>query len=387
MNGGLRSASALGLGQMERRSGEPRFPHFGPTEFGVHQVLAAASPGDAITNAALEYRNVLRRIGPSEVFARHIAPSSAGEVRPLSDYRSCGSQGVLVYHASIGEPAVEAFLRSRHEPIVLVYHNITPARYFDQLDDTFAELLVLGRAELETIRPRVARAIAASHFNAAELEAIGYQDVRVIPPVVDPARLVRTTPDADTVKYLDQAFTDPVLLFVGQLLPHKRPDLLVEAMHVATTYLGLEATLLLVGQNRFARYADAISAQIRELNIPQVHVVGSVDDAHLAAMFRKATAFVTVSEHEGFCVPLLEAMAFDVPVIARACAAIPETVGDGGLLLPPWAGAELIAEAILHVVDDAKLRADLAARGRARLTEITAVDASIAMLETIGEVV
>jgi glycosyltransferase involved in cell wall biosynthesis len=80
-------------------------------------------------------------------------------------------------------------------------------------------------------------------------------------------------------------------------------------------------------------------------------------------------------------------MAFDVPVIARACAAIPETVGDGGLLLPPWAGAELIAEAILHVVDDAKLRADLAARGRARLAELTAVDASIAMLETIGEVV
>ena len=143
---------------------------------------------------------MLRRVGPSEVFARHIAPSSAGEVRPLSDYRSCGSQGVLVYHASIGEPTVEAFLRSRHEPIVLVYHNITPAKYFEGLDDTFAELLVLGRAELESMRPRVARAIAASHFNAAELEAIGYEDVRVIPPVVDPSRLVRTTPDAATVE-------------------------------------------------------------------------------------------------------------------------------------------------------------------------------------------
>ncbi len=386
MSGALRRADALGVGQLERTGGR-RFPHFGPTEFGVHQILAAASPGDAITNAALEYRNVLRRIGPSEIFARHIAPSSAGEVQPLSAYRSCGSQGVLVYHASIGEPAVEAFLRSRHEPIVLVYHNITPATYFEDLDETFAELLVLGRSELESIRPRVSRAVAASHFNAAELEAIGYEDVRVIPPVVDPDRLVRTTPDPNTVEYLDRAIPDPMLLFVGQLLPHKRPDLLVEAMHVATTYLGLEATLLLVGQNRFARYADAISAQIRELNIRQVHVVGSVGDAQLAAMFRKATAFVTVSEHEGFCVPLLEAMAFDVPVIARSCAAIPETVGNGGLLLPPWAGAELIAEAILHVTEDETLRADLAARGRARLGELTAVDASVAMLQTIGEVV
>jgi L-malate glycosyltransferase len=387
MNGAAGGADGVGSGSLERRRETPRFEHFGPVEFGVHQILAAASPGDAITNAALEYREVLRRIGPSEVFARHIAPSSAGEVRPLSDYRACGSQGVLVYHASIGEPTVEAFLRSRREPIVLVYHNITPAKYFEDLDETFAELLVLGRSELETIRPRVARAIAASRFNAAELEAIGYQDVRVIPPVVDPARLVRTEPDAATVKHLAHAFRDPVVLFVGQLLPHKRPDLLVEAMHVATTYLGLEATLLLVGQNRFARFADAISAQIRELNIRQVHVVGAVSDAQLAAMFRKATAFVTVSEHEGFCVPILEAMAFDLPVIARACAAIPETVGDGGLLLPAWAGSELIAEAIIRVISDPTLRSDLVRRGRRRLAELTTVDASVGMLETIGEIV
>ena len=355
--------------------------------FGVHQILAAASPGDAITNAALEYRDVLRRVGPSEIFARHIAPSTAAEVRPLSDYRTCGSQGVLVYHASIGEPMVAAFLRSRHEPIVLVYHNITPAKYFEDLDETFAELLVLGRDELEFIRPRVARAITDSHFNAAELEAIGYEDVKVIPPVVDASRLVRTTPDRRMVKNLEQSFPDPLVLFVGKLLPHKRPDLLVESMHVACTYFGLRATLMLVGQNRFARYADAISAQIRELNLPMVHVVGLIDDGQLAAIFRRAAAFVTVSEHEGFCVPLLEAMAFGVPVIARACAAIPETAGDGALLLPPWAGPELIAETIVRVIEDEALRDDLIERGRNRLGQLTAADPKVAMLETIAELV
>ena len=365
----------------------PRLGSLRRAEFGVHQILAAAAPGDAITNVALEYREVLRRVGPSEIFARHIAPSSAREVLPLNDYHRTESGGVLVYHASIGEPTVAAFLRSRHEPIVLVYHNITPAKYFEGLDDTFAELLQLGRAELESIRPRVARTITDSRFNAAELEAIGYEDVRVIPPVVDPSRLVRITPDASMTEYLADTLRGPVLLFVGQLLPHKRPDLLVEAMHVATTYLGLQATLLLVGQNRFAWYADAISAQVRELNLREVHVVGAVEDAQLAAMFRRALGFVTVSEHEGFCVPLLEAMAFDVPVVASACAAIPETVGDAGLLLPDWAGPELIAEAIVRVVDDATLREDLIARGRARLGEITEMDASVAMLETIGELV
>ena len=379
------------LHRRERRGGMANVGSSSATfrfgEFGIHQILAAASPGDAITNVALEYRDVLRRIGPSDVFARHIAPASAGEVRPLSEYGADGSRGLLVYHASIGEPTVSAFLLSRPEPIVLVYHNITPSHYFEGIDDTFAELLVLGRMELESIRHRVTLAIADSQFNAAELEAIGYRDVRVIRPVVDPFRLVHTVPDAATLNHFDVAFDGPMLLFVGQLLPHKRPDLLVKAMHVAATYFGLEARLLLVGQNRFARYADAISAQIRELNLLHVHVVGSVDDARLAAMFRRAVAFVTVSEHEGFCVPLLEAMAFDVPVLARACAAIPETMGDGGLLLPEWAGTELVAEAICRVVEDDGLRRDLVQRGRRRLRELVEVDASVEMLAAIGEVV
>ena len=112
----------------------------------------------------------------------------------------------------------------------------------------------------------------------------------------------------------------------------------------------MQARLLLVGQTRFAPYADAIASQVRELNLDQVHIVGPVSDERLAAMFRRAAAFVTVSEHEGFCVPLLEALAFDVPVVARACAAIPETLGGAGLLLPERVGPELVAEAIGRIV-------------------------------------
>jgi glycosyltransferase involved in cell wall biosynthesis len=361
--------------------------HFRRGAFGIHQILAAASPGDAITTAALEYREVLRRVGPSDVFARHIAPGAAGEVKPLSECGADGSSGLLVYHASIGEPAVSAFLQSRTEPIVLVYHNITPARYFVELDPTFAELLVMGRVELEQLRPRVVMTIAASRYNAAELETIGYRDVRVIPPVVNPYRLARTLPDAGTLSYLDREFHEPFLMFVGQLLPHKRPDLLVKSMHVASTYLGVRARLLLIGQTRFAPYADAINAEVRELNLDQVHIVGQVDDARLAAMFRRATAFVTVSEHEGFCVPLLESLALDVPVLARACAAVPETLGGAGLLLPEHVSAELVAEAIDRIVRDDALRADLVQRGRNRLDELTQLDAGVAMLQAIAEVV
>ena len=214
--------------------------------------------------------------------------------------------------------------------------------------------------------------------------------MRVIPPVVEPvpARCAPTPDAGDAQRTSTATFDEPILLFVGQLLPHKRPDLLVKAMHIAATYLGLQARLLLVGQNRFARYADAVSAQIRELNLAQVHVVGSVDDARLAAMFRRAIAFVTVSEHEGFCVPLLEAMAFDVPVLARACAAIPETRRRRRAPAPGVGRRRAGRRGDRpHRRRRRPARATSSRAGRRRLRELTEIDASVAMLEAIGEVV
>jgi glycosyltransferase involved in cell wall biosynthesis len=357
------------------------------TAFGIHQVLAAAAPSDAVTNAALEFRDVLSLVAPSEIYARHVAPELRGQVRLLGEFSRRDQRGVLIYHASIGEPNVTAFLRSRREPLVLVYHNITPARYFEPWDVAFAELLALGRRELRALRDRVTVTIADSAFNASELDAMGYRDIRVIPPVINPRRLLDLAPDLETLDYLDRELKLPFLLFVGQLVPHKRPDLLVEAMHVARTYLGAPARLLIVGPQRFPRYTAAIAGQLRELNLSTVHVVGGVPDANLAAMFRRARAMVTASEHEGFCVPLLEAMAFGLPVIARACAAIPEVVGDGGLLLPPGADPSLIAEAMTQVVDDDGLRADLSERGVRRAEQFDPRAARRALLHALADVV
>ena len=158
-------------------------------------------------------------------------------------------------------------------------------------------------------------------------------------------------------------------------------------MHIARTYLGMHQRLLLVGTQRFPRYTAAIIDQVHQLNLPSVRLVGPVSDARLAALFRRAQVMVTASEHEGFCVPLLEAMAFGLPVIARACAAIPEVVGDGGLLLPPNADPALIAEAIQNVVDDDELRADLSARGLQRVEHFNENAARRDLLAALAEVV
>lgn len=353
---------------------------------GIHQVIAAASPGDAITNVARELRSLLRRAGPSEVYARHIEPSLQHDICRIEEYPERPSGDVLVYHASIGEPNVHAFLLSRREPVVLVYHNVTPSSFFERWDPAFAELLDLGRTELADLRHRVVLSIADSRFNALELEAMGYRDVRVLPPMIDPGRLRRTPPSASALHHLDTVFDGPIALFVGQLLPHKRPDLLLDAMHVASTYLGSDAFLLLVGHQRLPAFTDVIRARVRELNLARVHVTGSVSEGELAAMLRRASLFVTASDHEGFCVPAVEAMAFGLPIVARACGAIPETVGDAGLLVPPAGPTALLAEAIVECTRNEVLRHELIARGRRRLADFDPECAAATLVATLLEV-
>lgn len=339
------------------------------------QVLVSASPGDAVTNEAFALRPALRELGESDIYARYYDPSLAGEVLPLDEYgRRAPASGpgaagdVLVVHASIGEAAVAAFLAGRPERLVLRYHNISPAEAFRPYDAAFAALLDQGRKEVAELRPQVALALADSAFNAADLEALGYEDVRVSPLVVNPAELCAIEPDPATAHHLATEVEGPVLLYVGQLLPHKRPDLLVQAFHVLTTYLDPDARLILVGPARLPAYGHAVQHLVHELSLPGAWIAGPVSPEALAAFYRRADAFVTASEHEGFCVPLLEAMAFDLPVAARAAGAVPETAGDAALLLPLAGGAELLAEGMLAVLHDDWYRAGLRRRGAARLS-------------------
>src|SRR6185369_13859537 len=170
---------------------------------GIHQVLVSASPGDAITNLALGTRRLLRRVGASEIYAYHIAPELHDDVLPLSAYRTLHARNLLIFHASIGQSEVHEFLTARAEPLVLVYHNVTPGKYFIPYDPVFADLLDLGRREVERLRPRVVCAIADSEYNARELEEMGYHDVQIVPPVVNVRHLSTVEPRASTLHHLE----------------------------------------------------------------------------------------------------------------------------------------------------------------------------------------
>lgn len=357
----------------------------------IDQLVVSAVPGDAITTVALELQPLLAERGPSGLYARYIHPDMEDrfefpEARPAPV--SAAPEGdVIVYHASIGEPTLREFLQDGPARLVVNYHNISPAEAFRPYDPQFAGRLEAGRAEVAALAERAVLALANSAYSAAELTAMGYAQVRVAPLIPDWDRLLAAAAPADVQHRVDTFSEGPVVLFVGQLLPHKRPDLLVQAVHVLTTYLRGDARLVMVGAARLSRYEQALRTAIAELNLERsVELTGAVSDGELAAWYRRADVFVTATEHEGLGVPLVEAMAFGVPVVARELAAVPETVGSAGLLLPAEGSSVLAAEAVDRVLDDEALRRSMIRLGRHRLDALDPARTRAAFREHLVEV-
>lgn len=356
-----------------------------------HQVLVSASPGDAITSTALELRDLLRSFGQSEVYARFIDARLSDEVLPL-EYCSRRvstriSGDVLIFHMSIGEPEVTRFVMARPERLIVFYHNISPSERFLAFEPRFAGLLDAGRLELASLANKAEVGLTVSQYNANELRDAGFAKVVVAPLIVDVARLKQVTPHPGVMNHFAEMVDGPVLLFAGQMLPHKRPDLLMQVYYALVTHHLPNARLVMVGNPRLKAYAQHLDHLARELGLDRIWMAGVVSLEELVAFYRCADVFVTMSEHEGFCMPLLEAMGFELPVVARDRAAIPETVQDAGLLLSdeqarPTAAAEVLA----GLMSDERLRAQLVARGRERVSVMNPDLARAQLLEAILEV-
>src|SRR4051812_40646720 len=236
---------------------------------------------------ALRLRGLLRRLGDSDVAAFHVHSALAEEVTPVGSFEGGSPDDVLVYHCSFGEPGLTAWLTRRRERLVLVYHNITPPEYFTPYNTETASRLAWGREELLMLRDRVVAAVAVSEYNAAELRALGYRDPAVVPVGVDPARLQDDADDGPTVARLDAEVRNPIILSVGQLLPHKRPDLVLEAFHVLRACLGVDAGLVVVGAHRQAMYSSALVHLAHDLALDRLWLAGSMSDAALATVYRR----------------------------------------------------------------------------------------------------
>jgi glycosyltransferase involved in cell wall biosynthesis len=318
----------------------------------------------------LRLQELLRGAGyQSEIFVQDAHPAMRSRSRPYRELEA-GPSDWLLYHLSTGSP-MAAFLAEQEHRLAVYYHNITPARFFERWEPWAAENIQGARQQMRKLASVTRFAMANSTYSEAELRAEGYGDTCVVPVLVDFSAFDGPGDPATTARFRRAAERGGAQwLFVGRQAPNKCQHEVIAAFAAYRAIFDPEARLALVGGKTSALYHRALEQLVDELGLGGcVDLADAVSFPELLAHYRAADVFVSLSRHEGFFVPVLEAMHLDVPVVARGVAAVPETVGDGGLLLPDEAADDpvVVASAVHRVLTDQALRDRLAAAGHERV--------------------
>jgi glycosyltransferase involved in cell wall biosynthesis len=344
----------------------------------IDQFHPSTSVADAITNDMLEIRRVLRESGfSSEIFSHHVAPGLEKHVRLLSHY-VLEIPSLMVVHHSMGFDGFDQIVALPCRKI-LRYHNITPSHFLPNLH--LQQHAEIGRGQLREYAKHVEIGIGASEFNRKELVQVGYRYTSTVPLFVRAEALVSEKPDTRLQRKL--AGTEN-LLFVGRICPNKKQDDLVR---IFDTYHQSRpnARLLLAGSwDGTEEYARHVRSEISSRNLDDlVWLPGKITAGELAACYRSSSALLCASEHEGFCAPLLEAMAFDLPVIAFNAAAVPETLGDAGILLDTK-DPETWSEVIKELQESGEFRNSVLQIQRSRLSEFHVDRSRLRLLDIVN---
>jgi glycosyltransferase involved in cell wall biosynthesis len=334
----------------------------------VNQWVPAAHRGDAIGDSARRVRDCLRELGhASDIFALTVDEDLRDEIRSFHDAAS--RQGdVTIFHFALPSPMTDAF-RKLPRGRVLQYHNITPAHFFAPYDPDIFRLLALGRHELQTLAGHTDAAFGDSEYNRRELEGMGFGNTGVFPIAVDPQRLWRAARRPALDKVLSDGY--PNFLFVGRIAPNKKIEDHIKLAEFYKRYVGSHYRFVFVGKtDAVPGYYHMVRALMEEYQMPpdRFWFTGAVPEADLATYYRHAKAYVSLSEHEGFCVPLLEAMAADVPVLAYGSTAVPDTLGGAGVCFTPK-DLEYAAELLGELSYNDSFRAQVIAGQRRRLQD------------------
>lgn len=353
----------------------------------IDQIIPAIVEHDAVSNHTFEAQRLLRELGfESEIFARILGPGVEGRVQELTQLpRLGGGRQWVLYQHSIGSPAVDAVTRHPGRKL-LDYHNVTPAPLVERWIPALGVESRLGRTQLRELAPMVPYAFADSAYNAAELTDAGYPVVRVVPVLIDSGN-VEARPDPDALERLRARKSEGGAdwLFVGQVAPHKAQHDLVKAFACYRRNYDPAARLHIVGREMGNAYRDALRRFVAELGLEgAVSLPGSVAVGTLAAYYASADVFVCCSDHEGFCAPINEAMHRGLPVVAYSVAAVTETVGKGGVLLPSKDPA-LVASAVAEVLAHPRLAEELVAAGRRQAEHYSLAGARRAFTGAIEE--
>jgi len=353
----------------------------------IHQIVAGFAHGDAISNESIVMRDIFRSWGfQSDIFCekKRILPELRGNARDLAECSAaCGPDDVGLLHLSIGSDANDLFQTLRCKKAIL-YHNITPSHYFDLINKPTASCLEKGRRQTAMLANAAQVNMADSKFNAGELVQLGYKNVQVLPLVLDLKRL-KDNPDKRTLRAYSDGKTN--ILFVGRCVPNKKIEDVIRTFFCFYKAVEPHSRLILVGSFAGAeRYHNLLLTQARELEISDIRFTSSIPQSQLNAIYQTAHLFLSMSEHEGFCIPVIESMVHDVPVMAYAAAAVPETMDSAGVLFREKS-PELVAEMMGRILRDSALRSAIIAKQRERIARYTGRDLVSELKQMLGPLI
>jgi glycosyltransferase involved in cell wall biosynthesis len=327
----------------------------------IHQLLPAATPRDAITGQAFAWRDLLRNWGfESEIVAEHVDPELTGGAHTLNRAgKRLVNEGALLLRYALWSATAEVGLHA-NGPTALCYHNITPGELLREFNPGLADLCDRGRAALAGFRGRADALLADSSFNAAELRDAGLGDATVVPLLLElPAEVPRREPNRA-----------PVVVTVGRIVPNKRLDDAIKSFALYQRRHAPAASLVVVGSNAgFESYRIALELLVARIGVRNVYFTGPISTEARDAWYRRADVYLSMSVHEGFCAPLIEALAHGVPVVARAAGAVPETLGGAGVLVD-GGDLPLVSEALNELASSSSTRAALYDAAERRLAEL-----------------
>ncbi|MGO9856799.1 MAG: glycosyltransferase [Acidimicrobiales bacterium] len=356
---------------------------------GIHHFVPVLHRGDAVGRHTLRLRDATRAHGfRSEIYVDTVDPETAGETVPVLSYAEAAQEGDVVVYQLATASAMAPWLAARSETLVVNYHNVTPPELMAPWDNHLALGQLRAQGDLRLLARRAALGVADSAYNEAHLVAVGFAATAVIPPSAALEAALTTTTGVATAPWSPSDAAGARWLAVGRVSPNKALESTVAALAVARAHGDPTATLHIVGKPATESYVVGLHRYVAELGLAgAVRFAGHASDATVASAYAEADVLVVTSEHEGFCVPVVEAMASGLPVVAFDQGAVPEVLGGAGSLVSdkdPYA----LAASIGALLRDAARREAMVEAGRRRLAELGldgAADRFVGLLVPLAE--
>lgn len=321
----------------------------------IYQVLSSFSYGDAIGNVVCAMKAVVKQMGyETEVFAETIdSKLPAGSGILINKMPDLKPDDIVIYHLSNGTKLNRLFGKWNCRKIVY-YHNITPPDFFEGYNPGAQLDCHKGLRDAKYLADKVDYCLAVSEFNRQNLIEMGYRQKIDVLPILIPYQDYKQEPDMEIINKYSDGNTN--ILFAGRIVPNKKFEDIIQSFYYYKKYINTGARLFLVGKHGEADvYYEELVSYVKRLELEDVYFTGHIKFNQILAYYHIANIFMCLSEHEGFCVPLVEAMYFGIPIIAYNSSAIADTLGDGGMLTNDKS-PKLVAEMVDCLVSNQKVR-------------------------------